>query len=466
MKASTIFSRSLTLALLVSLAIGQTQAQNNQNKRTWTFTNGTGRAANDLHMELVVGTVPVNIVTSATDGVRRAGGVFSEFPESGSPSHHDYAGGTVAIGGSVTLQFKDNTRPRRWWWTWNGDRIGDIENASSPDLVSVTPLQDWRDELIARPRGTGRTTGHIADLSVTNTTDKPVSITAGPSFIPSKGKYQSYVVTASDPVTIEPGATADIPLQGYCADIFAEPVPSDEALPPVSEWITPEESLPLPASGQHPPFGSGWKPRPDGSGIATFPGTDTPFPYTIDGHKHPAAFGSLAMDALNRITQAYTELQGTIQTPFSGNPAKERESVIQQTFWIYTASLAGREYKMEDFAHNTLEQYAAATDKDGQDISDEEKEKLETGIEQFWGSFQATGVQAKVLADVEQAVSYDDIDDPDDLPKPIRPAYDRYAAERALNPKTTHEEAMKKALSSKEARDKWSKIFKKLYGGK
>ena len=52
------------------------------------------------------------------------------------------------------------------------------------------------------------------------------------------------------------------------------------------------------------------------------------------------------------------------------------------------------------------------------------------------------------------------------MPKLIRPAYDRYAAERALNPKMTHEEAMKKALSSKEARDKWSDTFKKIYKGK
>lgn len=464
MKACINFSGLFSLILLLAFSSTITQAQN---KRSWTFTNNTGQAANDLHIELVVGTVPVNIVTNPADGVRRAGGVFSEFPESGSPSHHDYAGGRVANTGSITLQFKDKTRPRRWWWTLDGNRIGDIQGPNSSSLASVTPMQDWRDQLIASPKGTGRTTGHIADLIVTNPTDQPIFITVGPCFIPSDGKYQSYVVEETEPARVDAGATAHIPLRGYCADIFTEPVPADSPLPPVSEWATPDESLPLPTPGDMPPAGSSWKKKPNGNGIATFPGTDIPFPYTIDSRKNPQAFGSLVLDAMERISRAYDESGGTIQTPFSGNPEKERETIIQQTFWIYTASLTGREYKVEDFARNTYEQYAATTDKAPEKIEKKEKEQLQAGIDQFWGSFQATGVKAKVLVTTDiQTADYDNIDDPGDLPKPIRPAYDRYAAERALNPKMTHEEAMKKALSSKEARDKWSDIFKKLYKGK
>ncbi|MCB9304477.1 MAG: hypothetical protein H6566_27910 [Lewinellaceae bacterium] len=464
MKAN-ILSQGLLLSIFLlgtcaTLALGQ-------NKRSWAFTNNTGQAANDLHIELAVGTVPVNIVTNPNDGMRRAGGIFTEFPEAGSPSRHDYAGGQVANGNSITLQFKDNTRPRRWWWTLNGNRIGDIQGANSPSLASVTPMQDWRDQLIASPMGTGRTTGHIADLSVTNPTDHPMVITVGPCFIPSGGQHQSYVVQETEPATVDAGATVRIPLQGYCADIFTRPVPANTPLPPASEWITPAERLPLPAPGETPPTGNGWKKRPDGSGITTFPGADIPFPYTIDSRKNPRAFGSLVLDAIERISDAYDHSAGIIQTPFSGNPAKERETVIQQTFWMYTASLKGREYKVEDFARNTLEQYAATTGKAPEKFEKEEKEKLQAGINEFWGSFQATGAKAKVLVNTDrQRADYDNIDDPDDLPKLIRPAYDRYAAERALNPKMTHEEAMKKALSSKEARDKWSDTFKKIYEGK
>lgn len=450
--------------LMAALCNSFTSAQNNQNKRNWTFTNGAGRAANDLHIELVVGTVPVNIVTNPADGIRRAGGVFSEFPEAGSPSHHDYAGGTVAAAGSVTLQFKDNTRPRRWWWTWNGERIGDIQGSNSRDLAYVLPMEEWRDLLPSRPAGSGRTTGRIGVVSVTNTTGQPLAITVGPCFIPSDKKHQSYVVTESAPVPIAAGETASIPLQGYCADIFTSPVPAGAPLPPVSEWITAGESLPLPTPGGALPPESGWRPNPGNTGGATFPGTDIPFPYTIDSHKHPAAFGSIAMDALDRVSSAYDVLQGSIQTPFSGNPEKERETVIQQTFWIYTASLTGRDYKVEDFARNAYAQFASAAGKDEEDVSEEEKEKLQDGVDLFWSSFQATGAEAKVLAGEDKEIDYDDIEKAEDLPKPIRPAYDRYAAERALNPKMTHEEAMKKAFSSKEARNKWSDTFRKIYG--
>lgn len=63
-------------------------------------------------------------------------------------------------------------------------------------------------------------------------------------------------------------------------------------------------------------------------------------------------------------------------------------------------------------------------------------------------------------------IDYDSITKRDQLPKLIIPGYDRYSAARALDKKLSHEEAMKKAFSSDDARERWSDIFKRIYEGK
>ena len=62
-------------------------AQNNENKNVWIFKNTTGETANDLHMEFKVGCLPSNLPAD-DNGIKRAGGVFANFPTTGSPSEH------------------------------------------------------------------------------------------------------------------------------------------------------------------------------------------------------------------------------------------------------------------------------------------------------------------------------------------------------------------------------------------
>lgn len=62
-------------------------------------------------------------------------------------------------------------------------------------------------------------------------------------------------------------------------------------------------------------------------------------------------------------------------------------------------------------------------------------------------------------------IDYDAITKRDQLPKPIIPGYDRYSAARAID-KKSHEEAMKKAFSSDDARERWADVFKRIYEGK
>lgn len=329
-------------------------------------------------------------------------------------------------------------------------------------------------------RGTGRTTGHIATLTVSNLSDKPITAELGPFFIPTFNKYQPYIVPAPAPVNVPPFTTINIPLTGFCADIHRPPVPEGEAMPPIQSWVKP---APL-ASTWTPSPDKGWTPLPadfcisPATGQASalncllpaIPGADTPLSHSINPNQHPEEAAPLLMEGISRITAAYDNMrkEGLIATPFSQNMEKERESVIQQTFWIYCAGLTGQEYKVEDFRQNTIKQFESSTGRDFEKAPADVRQNIDQGVDDFWNTFQAVGVEAKVLAmnldaDEDEDVDYDKIEKREQLPKLIIPGYDRYTTERAINGKS-HEEAMKKAFSSDKARKRWSEVFKRIYG--
>src|SRR6188768_3503081 len=104
-------------------------------------------------------------------------------------------------------------------------------------LILFTPLSSEAQvqSLQVTATGTGRTTGHIANLSITNTTGQAVKINPQTCYIPSAGTYQPYVATI--PATSVPPGTSSIQVEGYCANVFAQPVPAENPMPPVTDWI-------------------------------------------------------------------------------------------------------------------------------------------------------------------------------------------------------------------------------------
>ncbi len=269
------------------------------------------------------------------------------------------------------------------------------------EYVSLPKIDDT--PLICSAKGTGRTTGHIADLSLYNPTDAPVTAEAGPLFIPSGGQYQPYIVPNVVTVTVPAHTTANIPVEGFCTDIYSPPVPSGEAMPSSADWVSvsgtlPDDWAPLPANG--------WKPAPGST--ALIPGTDKPLGHTIDPKKYPAEAAPVLLEALIRIADTYDRLkgEGAVTTPFSGNPEKEREAVIQQTFWIYASSLTGKEYKMSDFSQNTVRQFEAGTGNKLSTAPQATKDEINKGVADFWGTFQAVGAEAKVLATPQQPATH------------------------------------------------------------
>ncbi|GEM_PF-1191458 len=266
--------------------------------------------------------------------------------------------------------------------------------------------------------GTGQTTGHIANLSITNTTGSTVRINTQTCYIPSDGKYQPYVATI--PGTSVPPGTSYLHVEGYCANVYAHPVPEGNPMPLVTDWIPViQPGIDVPRGGTNilttpavPAFKpedipglvqtSGYTPLPTNASQAimtTWPKTNIPFEGTIKPGAHPKPFAPVLVEAANRITKAYDDLKhaGDVNTPFSGEPQKEREAIIQQTFWMYTARITGRHYQKEQFREKVIKQFEDNSDTEVESLSKEEKEKLESGIDVFWNTFINVSIEAKVL---------------------------------------------------------------------
>ncbi len=287
-------------------------------------------------------------------------------------------------------------------------------------LILLFPflLESQNSNLKIKVYGTGNTTGHIANMKIVNNTKNPVPFTMDNYYIPSDGKHQGYIIPMNeDPdLMINPGETT-IPLNGFCTDIRKPPVGDGDDFLPFTEWIPQKQLKPAPKPGDFIDE-SVFKPKeevpaPDALNPAeanaielTYPGTKIKFPYKIDIDKHPKDAAPLLFEAINRITETFDSLTliNEINTPFSNNPKKEKESVIQQSFWIYTSVLTGDPYEKRDFELKMKEQFKNATGNDIERADTVVKNQFNDGINRFWDTFELVGEEAKVIKTSENDV--------------------------------------------------------------
>jgi hypothetical protein len=268
--------------------------------------------------------------------------------------------------------------------------------------------------------GTGRTTGHIANLLISNKTNSPVEMLAQDVYIPSGGGYQPYVAKIPR-VIISADTSVTIPVHGFCADVHTAPVPPGITMPPLDQWVALEKESLVEAGVPFdhvidktvPPFSPahipqlitspGFKSEPPSQTpgiVPTWPGTDILVGGIIDPVKYPETFGPVIIEALLNITKAYGQQKkdNKITTPFSGDPVKEREAVIQQTFWIFMSDITGGKYEKENFKVKTIEQFESSSGSLVASLPADQKKELENGVDQFWDVFTAVGTEAKVLS--------------------------------------------------------------------
>jgi hypothetical protein len=302
--------------------------------------------------------------------------------------------------------------------------------ASLPHLSITPPGPSPEVPLNIRVTSTGQTTGHIADITITNLSSRPVDVVIGAgraAYVPSNGRNQSYVIPSLPVMPVSPRETVTAPLHGYCADVHRPPVPGGNSMPSPREWITaaPLHLFGVPADVVHipthtapplstvasalstqplPPVASKWNclPLPAAPGQPLIPGTDIPIRTPIPAAENPGLAVPLLLDAAQRIESAYDKVGGTLSTPFSANPAKQKEAVVQQTLWIYAAALEGKEYTQEDFRDNTVKQFEQNTGRPYTGLPAEQKDQLNKGVQDFWAAFTATGAEAKILPQVPE----------------------------------------------------------------
>ncbi|MBK8699175.1 MAG: hypothetical protein IPN29_06380 [Saprospiraceae bacterium] len=254
--------------------------------------------------------------------------------------------------------------------------------------------------------GTGNTTGHIANLSVENPTLEVIKEELNPLYIPSTGKYQPYVVPYKTMITVNPNATTTIPLHGYCVDIYRPPVPEGESMPPINSWLEIDEI----GGGWTPQVKNGWRNLPGPTVLtALIPGSDVPLGHSIDGDRYPEEVAPLLLSALENIAQRFDSLKSKqlITTPFSGNPEKERESVIQQTFWIFVSLVSGHEYKKEVFSDKMTTQFEKNKGISIKDVPNAVAGNLHKGVDDFWSTFELVGTEAKIMTKKETSPKAD-----------------------------------------------------------
>ncbi len=270
--------------------------------------------------------------------------------------------------------------------------------------------------------GTGLTTGHVADLVIKNKGKTAMNILPQRVFIPSSGQYQPYI--ADIPATfIRPDSTVTLKLMGYCTDVHLPAAPAALELIPIEKWIPirqPDSTLVgkgyylvtrnsvVPFTKDHIGYiitstaYSPLYPPPDSMNIATWPGTDLPEGGSINHIIRPDLYATIMARVLELLETGSTAIQQrkNFSTPFTIQPEKEREAIIQQVIWMYASALMGKKYGKEDFRNKVYEQFKTRSSLS--EMPALEKQELDEGIDEFWNVFQTVATEAGLFISKDQ----------------------------------------------------------------
>jgi hypothetical protein len=269
--------------------------------------------------------------------------------------------------------------------------------------------------------GTGMTTGHIADLEVKNKGKTALTILPQRVFIPSTGQFQPYIADIPAAI-IQPGSTATLQLQGYCTDVHLPAAPAALELIPILKWIpirhtdstlvgngtylvthnsvvpfTKDHISYIITSAAYTPL----YPPPDTLNIVTWPGTDLPAGGKMNHISRPDLYATIMAKVLELLETGATAIQTgkKFPTPFTVDPDKEREAIIQQVIWMYASALAAKKYGKEEFRSKVYDQFKSRSS--FSELPALEKKELDDGIDEFWNVFQTVATEAKLFESKE-----------------------------------------------------------------
>jgi hypothetical protein len=295
-----------------------------------------------------------------------------------------------------------------------------LENAITADsenkktqILFIIPKKakiSYPETLEFSAKGTGRTTGHIITLTVKNTGDKIAITEIGPSIVPCGKKkkniaVQGFFTYETYPISLAPGESIQIPIQGYCTNNDCPPPEPEDSVTSFKEWITPQDvgfipdpTIPFP---KETPFQVNKNYATEEIQLV-YPGTDTPFPYQIDLKKYPIEAAPIIFFTGESLLQTIDEeiQKGSLDTPISRDSVKLKETVVQHDMWLVTSALDSDEendYGSEDFRDNTITQIEKTTGKSMGSLPKDTQEGVDAGIVDLFDGIMLVGEKAKVL---------------------------------------------------------------------
>lgn len=203
--------------------------------------------------------------------------------------------------------------------------------------------------------GTKETIGHVATLTLTNLTGETFFIEIPPTVLESKsGTRQDYELNNPHQFTLGPRETKAFPLTGVCLK---------PRVPPAGPEDKDELRILDPTA---PGFETKWR---------------------------PLLVGAQAVIQTAERLQA----EGAYKTPYSKNPRRELDTIIQWATWLFVSTREGKPVTKADLSKKVYEQTG--------EIPQEKKAKMDEGIDDLWDAIQLTGEIAKPLSEGTEKIS-------------------------------------------------------------
>lgn len=276
-------------------------------------------------------------------------------------------------------------------------------------------------QIKATALGTGQSTGHIATLRFTNegcdahmfqisanSQISDFSLDGVPAlnspepnswfYIPTGNVYQNYIATKvafADSIqtgtkVMEQGDTVVVFIHGYCDNVFLPPFPSDVPLPIHGSWIGSDGTFKDNMSFERVRVDSKKAARKNPYQSANIPG------FEESGGQISAGDGAIELKAVALIN-GLKAVKDSYRKKDAGEhmfPDKTDDEIIQQSFWLYSATISEAQYTETHFARfmedQCLDQVAAFTKMDRHTISD----YLAPGVEHYWHQFESIALSA------------------------------------------------------------------------